>query len=157
MRLEAPTLHALAERAGFVRPELPVAVAIALVASGGHPHHDHPVGAPGTGRYVGLWGIDVDRWGDYDAESLYDPWAAAQAAYALTRRNDGFGWSAHWRAGTDRAHYETAISAAAARPYRDTEYLPVMSTLYGQRLAHLAERNAERIVRATQWPITSSS
>lgn len=155
MRYGPATLRALAEGAGFVRPELPVAVTIALAASGGHPHHDHVTGMSGCGRYVGLWGIDTDEWSDYVPEALYDPQAAAEAAYALTRRCDGFGWSAHWRAGADQAHRPAAVATMHQAPYRDREYVPVLSTLRAPRLAYLAERAAHRTVRHTQWRTTS--
>lgn len=155
MRYEPPTLAALATDAGFVRGELPTAVAIAIAASGGHPHHDHPTGMAGCGRYVGLWGVDVDAYPEWAPADLYDPQAAARAAYDLTRRYDGFGWSAHWRAGTDRPHHAWAGTALVAHPYRDVEHRPIVSVIHADRLARLHEQAADRIARLNLWPITT--
>lgn len=153
MRYEPPTLAALAAGAGFARAELPTAVAVAVVASGGWPHADHAVGMPGCGRYVGLWGVDVDRWAEWTAAELYEPHTAAAAAYELTRLCDGFGWSAHWRAGTDRPHYGRAGIALTMAPYRDREHVAVFSDLYRDRLQDLAEHAARQRAGWAQWPI----
>lgn len=157
MRLDAATVAQIARDVGFVRPELPVAVAIAHVASGGYPHADHRAGMPGCGRYVGLWGIDTDRFGEWTPGDLYDPETAARAAYDLTRRMDGFGWSAHWSAGTDRPHYQLAGEALVRAPYRDVEHVPIYSDLHRGRLNDLAGRAAARTIGHAQWRIASKS
>jgi len=152
VKLSLATIADLAGKAGFLSDRLPTAAALALVSSGGHPHYDHRVGAPGCGRYVGLWGIDVDRWTEYRPDELAEPWRAARAAYELTQRCDGFGWSPQWCNGAERAYVPMAATAATMVPYRDAVYAPIASEVYARRITQLRDASAQRIARNRAWP-----
>lgn len=137
MKWEGPSISDYAARAGFVRPDLHTATAIALVGSAGLDHYDVAAGPPGTGRYVGLWALNVDEWPEYRADWLLNPANAARAAYELTKRVGGFGWSAVWRAGTERTWLDHAAQAATLPPYREDEHAPIASRAYADHLTQL--------------------
>lgn len=116
MKLDLPTLAEVARGAGFAGDAVPVAVAIAAGTSGGLTHYDHAVGIPGAGRYVGLWGVDVDRWPQYADVHLHEPHVAARAAYRLTQEHRGWGWSACYRSGWYTGFMDAAATAATRVP-----------------------------------------
>jgi hypothetical protein len=120
MQWDPSTIAKFATDAGFLRPELYTAVAVSLAATNGIDHYDHTPGLPGTGRYVGLWAINADAWPEWTPEELKVPETAAEAAYVLTERSDGFGWSAVWGAGRDAHYFAQAVDATQYRPYRET-------------------------------------
>lgn len=146
MKWEAPSVSRFAADAGFVRPDLHTATSIALAATNGIDHYDVAVGIPGAGRYVGLWAINIDEWPEYDPRWLIVPENAARAAYDLTVRNSGFGWSAVWRAGTDRHYLDHAATAHTTEPFRElpSSHIRVRSAqtqidALGQRLGRLTQ------------------
>lgn len=153
MRWTPATIHRFATEAGFTRPDVHTAVAIALAASGGHDTFDHRCGIPCAGRYVGLWGIDAVEHPDLPYD-LHDPRDAAKAAYALTQEAGGFGWSAHWRAGHHAQYREVARTHSGHVPFHEREYAPVTSTLLAHR-EHELRQLAARLNRGAPWPTRS--
>lgn len=140
MKYGATTITHFARDAGFVSADVAPAVAIALAASHGIPHYDISAGVPGAGRWVGLWGINVDEWTDYLADELHDPTRAATAAHELTVRVGGFGWSAHWRAGADRAWRDVAVAGSVGAPFQEQERNPIIGNLYYADMARTRQR-----------------
>lgn len=125
MKWGAPSIAQFARDAGFAGPDLHTATAIALAGSGGIDSYDLHAGIPGAGRYVGLWAINVHEWPDYTRDELVVPARAARAAYELTKRCDGFGWSAVWRARTERRHLGVAAAASSRLPWGETVHAPM--------------------------------
>lgn len=125
MRWEAPSIAAYAQGAGFGRPDLHTATAIALAGSGGIDHYDVAAGAPGTGRWVGLWALNVDEWPEFPIDQLLTPDGAAGAAYELTQRCAGFGWSAVWRNGYERPWVDHAAVSYGLRPFQEHDRHPI--------------------------------
>lgn len=82
-----------ARKAGFDRQQASHATAVAMAASGGADHYQwtHPT-TPGVDQR-GLFALDVNRVGEADASTLYDPQVNAEWAYALFEHY-GKGW--HW-------------------------------------------------------------
>lgn len=153
MRWSPATLSHLAASAGFTHPDLSTATALALAASGGIDTYDHAVGLPGCGRYVGLWGIDVDRW-PHLAPELHIPARSAEAAYALTVEHDGFGWSPCYRAGTDQRHHDLALVASSVGAFREDVPAPISSAALTHYENNLRARSAQLLVGVTRWPQT---
>lgn len=147
MKWEAPSISRFASDAGFAGRDLHVATAIALACSGGVDTFDCRVGYPGTGRYVGLWGVNVDHWTDYEPGELAVPARAAQVAHELTQRVGGFGWSAAWRAGSDRRHYAAAATASTRLPWTEREHHPIGTVLAQHRIDDLARQWRKRFAR----------
>lgn len=143
MKWGTPTIAHYAATAGFVRPQLHTATALALASSGGIDHYDHCVGLPGTGRYVGLWAIDSDRWPEYSPDTLKDPWLAARAAYELTQRCGGFGWSSVWAAGHERPHLAHAATAYTLEPFRERPDSPITLWQAQRRITEIGTRLAK--------------
>lgn len=143
MRWEAPTVAQFARDAGFHGPALHVATSIALAASGGLDHYDVSAGAPGAGRWVGLWALNTDEWPEYSPGELTDPQRAAQVAYELTQRCAGFGWSSAWRAGRDRPFYEHAATSSTLPAYQEREFATI-GVLHHERLLDAMARRIER-------------
>lgn len=101
-----------ATQAGWQGPDLVVAVAVALAASGGADHalETYPHGTPRQTR--GLWAVDVDQVADDVAATLYDPRANAKAAYGLWEANGhSFEWSPAYRSGGWRTYVDAAEQA----------------------------------------------
>lgn len=140
MRWEGPSIARFATDVGFTRPALHTATAIALAGSGGIDHYDVAAGSPGTGRYVGLWALNVDEWPDYTADELQAPQRAAEVAYELTQRCAGFGWSAVWRAGNDRRWLDHAAVAYGREPFGETEHTPIMLNRAERQVRTMAHR-----------------
>lgn len=118
MRWDAAQIAKVARAAGFGHDDTVTATALALVTSGGLDHYDYRPGSPGSGRYVGLWGIDVDRWPWYQSRPLEVPFVAAQTAYELVRDHWGWHWSPWYVAGQWR-HYIDHAGTEASRDYAD--------------------------------------
>lgn len=79
--------------AGFAHEDIAEVTALAIATSGGIDTYDFRTGLAGCGHYVGLWGVDVDRWPGYATADLHVPQHAAQAAYDLTRDHGDLSWS----------------------------------------------------------------
>lgn len=144
MKWGAPTVSRFAGLAGFVRPDLHTATAIALAASNGIDHYDHRAGLPGSGRWAGLWAINTDRWPEYTPDELTDPHRAAEAAYELTVRCGGFGWSDVWAAGRDRHYLALAATAHTLEPFRELSPAPIRTYTARRELDALAARCRSR-------------
>lgn len=140
MKWGAPSIARFAREAGFFPPGLHTATAIALAGSGGLDNYDMHAGIPGSGRYVGLWAINTARWPEYTPDELVVPARAAQAAYELTQRCDGFGWSAVWKAGTERRWLDVAAAGASRLPWGETEHAPMGITQAQRRIDDMGRR-----------------
>lgn len=140
MKWGASTVAHFVAEAGFTRPDLHTATAIAMAGTNGIDHYDVAVGIPGSGRYVGLWAINVDEWPEYRADWLLEPHNAAKAAYDLTRRNAGFGWSAVWRNGCDRHWLTQAAVAHSLEPFREVTSAPIRSLVARRQIDTLGPR-----------------
>lgn len=145
MKWDAASIQKFARDAGFVDPDTHTATAIAMAGTGGLDHYDIACGAPGSGRYVGLWAINTDAWPELSPESLLNPTGAARAAYELTRRCAGFGWSDVWKAGTDRRWLDHAGVASSMEPFTPQHHVPIASYAlephFDQLTRHLTERH----------------
>lgn len=144
MKWAAPSVARFAGLAGFMRPELHTATAIALAATNGIDHYDHRAGLPGSGRWTGLWAVNVDRWPEYTPDELFDPQRAAEAAYELTRRCDGFGWSDVWNAHHDLHYLAQAATAYTLEPFRERSPAPIRTYTARRELDALAVRCRSR-------------
>lgn len=147
MKWGAPSVARYGEDAGFHPPELHTATSIAMVATNGIDHYDVACGIPGSGRYVGLWAINTDQWTDYSPDWLLTPQNAAQAAYELTRRCDGFGWSPVWQAGLERHWLNHAATAATFAPWGENEHHPNALHVNRHRMAELTAKARARASR----------
>lgn len=133
MRWDASEIAKVAQHAGFGHDDTVTATALALVTSGGLDHFDWRPGSPGSGRYVGLWGIDVDRFPWYLRRPLEVPVVAAQTAYELVRDHWGWHWSPWWTAG----HWQAYVDHAGTESTK---------TYSGQRAAvPFTAHNADRL------------
>lgn len=146
MKWDASSIAAFAADAGFTRPELHTATALALSTTAGMDHYDIPVGLPGCGRYVGLWAIDVDRYPQWSPDWMKQPENAAQAAHDLTVACAGFGWSAAWVAGREHHLLEHAATAHTTEPFRE---LP-SSLIRSRTAAHHVTAMGARLERYTR-------
>lgn len=83
MYWDDPSIAGFASRAGWAGGDLALAVAIALATSSNDDAYDYrpPFGLPG--HFVGLWGVDVDTFTNYDASLMRNPVYNAQAAHDL--------------------------------------------------------------------------
>jgi hypothetical protein len=106
----------LADQAGFDHDGIVTATALAIATSGGIDDYDYRPGLPGCGHYVGLWGVDTDRWPWLADRPLHDPRVAATAAYELWRDHDGWSWSPAWAAGHWQ-HYTQHAATEMTRTY----------------------------------------
>lgn len=145
MKWGAPSISRFAGLAGFMRPDLHTATAIALAATNGIDHYDHRAGLPGSGHWAGLWAINVDQWAEYTTDELTDPQRAADAAYELTRRCDGFGWSSVWCAGHERRYVAHAATSHTFEPFRELSAAPIRTYTARRELDALATRIRSRI------------
>jgi hypothetical protein len=93
VRWDAVEIARFARAGGFQGDEVTTATAVAMATSGGVASYDHHAGAPGAGHWVGLWGIDVDRWPQYAAADLHVPRHAAKAAHELVEETGGWEWA----------------------------------------------------------------
>lgn len=125
MKWDAPSIAQYARDAGFAAPALHTATAIALAGTNGIDNYSMHAGIPGAGHYVGLWAINVDEWPEYSAAELVVPSRAAEAAYELTRRCAGFGWSAVWRGGHEAPHLDVAAEGSSRLPWGETQHAPI--------------------------------
>ena len=125
MKWDPPSIVRYATDAGFAPPALHTAVAIALAASNGVDNCDFATGIPGTGRYVGLWGINTDEWPEYAPDAMKRPSEAATAAHELTTRLGNFGWSAVWRAGSERRWLGVAATASTRLPWGEIQHATI--------------------------------
>lgn len=141
-------LSRFARAAGFVGNDVTTATALALATSGGIAEYDFHAGSPGVGHYVGLWGIDVDRWTQYAGVDLHVPHRAAEAAYDLTQASGGWGWSpVH---GT--SHHHAAMAAARVSTSQELHH-QTPSTSTGMALAGHRMAEAHRLFRQTREQI----
>jgi Lysozyme like domain len=135
------------ELARFARDDdVVTATAVALATSGGIDQYVYQPGSPGVGRYVGLWGIDTDRWPDYADRTLQAPHVNAQTARELVEQYGGWGWSAAARAGTHLAHMAHAGTEASRIMATQSAHVDMGATGAGypvqQTLATLARGRA---------------
>lgn len=99
------------KRAGYPVAYRPVAVAVALTASGGDDQY-HYEALPGPSVDArGLWAIDVVKWPQYASVDLYDPVVNAQAAIHLVT-GPGMRWE--WNPGWGGLGYADNLRAAYA-------------------------------------------
>jgi len=121
MMWQAPALCGFAESAGFVRADVPTAVAVALAASGGN---DAYVAEPWGGSRtvsVGLWQIVCDRWDTDRLTLLLDPYSNARAALALFEDAGArWGWCDGYRSGRWSLFVDQAERAASSGVRADT-------------------------------------
>ena len=122
MKLSLPQLVDLARRHGFPDPEL--AAAVAMAESGGDSCSQgdpnigyHPCGGPnGQSQSFGLWQVNIPSNPQYDAASLLDPDANANAAYVISSSGTNWRpWSTAWEDANRRVGYLGA--RAPFRPY----------------------------------------
>ena len=122
MKLSLPQLVALAQRHGFPNPQL--AAAVAMAESGGDSCSQgdpnigyHPCGGPnGQSQSFGLWQVNIPSNPQYDAASLLDPDANANAAYVISSSGTNWRpWSTAWEDANRRVGYLGA--RAPFRPY----------------------------------------
>lgn len=122
MKLSLPQLVDLARRHGFPDPEL--AAAVAMAESGGDSCSQgdpnigyHPCGGPnGQSQSFGLWQVNIPSNPQYDAASLLDPDANANAAYVISSSGTNWRpWSTAWDDPNQRVGYLGA--RALFRPY----------------------------------------
>jgi hypothetical protein len=150
MRWDAVELARFARNAGFHRDDVPTAAALALATSGGVDTYNFRPGSPGSGHYVGLWGVDVDRWPDYADTMLYDPQRAAGVAYELTEAHDGFGWSSTFLAG----HHRPYVAHAATEATRELHAQPALAVEVPmgahRQVAQLVDGSARRMTMLQQ-------
>lgn len=111
----AGALAGFAEGAGFATSDLPLAVAVALSASGGN---DAFTATPTPGaltRCVGLWQLSAPV-GDGGALSpLLDPYRNAQAALeAYDEAGEAWVWCIGWQTGRWRLYLPEATRAVEA-------------------------------------------
>lgn len=139
MKWDAPSIAQFGRDAGFAPPALHTATAIALAGTNGIDNYSMHVGIPGAGHYVGLYACNVDEWPEYTADELVVPSRAAEAAYELTQRVGGFGWSAVWRAGHDARHLDVAATASSRLPWGETQHAPIRM--------HVAQRQLDAMGR----------
>lgn len=121
MRLDPAVIARHARAAGFVGATVAEAVALAYATSGGITTYDYAAGAPGSGRWQGLWGVDTDRWPDYARYDLAAPHVAARVARALYLAHDGWGWSPVWRAGSHVPYLAMAGTEASRWTYEQPQ------------------------------------
>lgn len=140
MKWDAPSIARFAADAGFMRPDLHTATALALATTAGMDHFDWPVGFPGTGRYVGLWAIDADQHPEWSPDWLKRPENAATAAHDLTVRFGGFGWSAAWAAGRDQHYLAHAATAYTLEPFKELPSSQIRSRLSQHRIDAMGPR-----------------
>jgi hypothetical protein len=129
-----------ARGAGFDRSDVPTAAAIALATSGGIASYDFHAGAPGVGHYVGLWGIDVDRFLEYADADLHVPQHAAAAAKELHERHDGWGWAPAYNAGHHYHHLRTVSDDVSRELYSQRPTESVTFHTSGKRIRHALDR-----------------
>lgn len=142
MRWEPYEVARFAAGAGFQGDEQRTAVAVAVATSGGIASYDFTAGAPGAGHWIGLWGIDVDRWPDYATRDLHVPQEAATAAWELCRDHGGWSWSGEWRAGTHLHHFDAAGAACTNTYSYQRPGRPVTISQHGRQIRAGIERLA---------------
>ncbi|HET9247705.1 MAG TPA: hypothetical protein VFO15_18015 [Xanthobacteraceae bacterium] len=147
MRWDAHEIARFARGAGFVGDDVTTATALALATSGGVASYDVHAGLPGAGHWVGLWGVNIDKWPPLGNRDLHVPQWAARAAKVLHEAHDGWHWSPTYTSGQHLAHVEHAGTArtreydyqAPALPFT----FPHTDELLRQRHTRLANRAAQ--------------
>lgn len=140
MRWDAHQIANVARAAGFDHADTVTATAVALATSGGLDHYDYSPGSPGSGRYVGLWGIDTDRWPWYRSRPLEVPAVSARTVWELCRDHRGWHWSPTYEAGSWQ-HFVDYAGTEATRTH-DGQIVGAPVTLYDNR-----HRYADTIAR----------
>ena len=125
MKWGAPTIVHYVEHAGFPRSLWAGMTALALATSGGHDNYDVRAGSPGSGHWIGLWGVNVDRWPDLADVDLTDPQANARAAYRLCARTGGITWCPAGETKQWVAYHAHATSQLSYAPFTETVHEPV--------------------------------
>jgi len=131
MKWEAPSLAHFATDAGFPRSILAGVVACALATSGGHDNYELTAGVPGSGHWKGLWGLNVDRWAEYAELDLYDPRAAAAAAYRLTARTSSLRWCPAFDSGQWKGYVPHVTGQLSFAPFGEAQHDPVTVVVHG--------------------------
>lgn len=134
MIYDAHTIARYARGAGFVGDDVGDAVALALATSHGEANYNVRAGVVGAGHWKGLWGVDVDRYGQWAGHDLYAPQVAALAARGLTVEFDGWSWSPVWRAGAHVAYRAHASSASSNLTHAQALEQPFTLLVSGERI-----------------------
>lgn len=108
MKWEPADLARFARDGRFNAMDVPTAVAVAMATSNGISDYDARAGAPGAGHWQGLWGINTDRYDQYDGVDLHIPQVSAHAAHELFRTHGGWDWSPVYVAGRHLMHMARA-------------------------------------------------
>jgi hypothetical protein len=139
-----PSIVRFLENAQTPRDLIPGLTALAVVTSGGNDNYDVTAGSPGSGHWVGLWGLDVDRWPQYADLDLQHPQTAADVAHELTRHTKCLDWTPAYAAGWWRPYYGPAKMAMSRQPFHEVRHAPVAVVMHeasGLNRARLSERN----------------
>jgi len=103
---------------------------IALAATGGYDDYDVRAATPGAGRWLGLFGVNVDRWPLLDPELVLHPLDAAQHALALSLRRRSFDWSETFVNRQAFLYEPTARAALVGTPHTETQPSPIRVTMH---------------------------
>jgi Lysozyme like domain len=146
VRWDAVELARFARNAGFHRDDVPVAAALALATSGGIDTYCFQPGSPGSGHYVGLWGVDVDRWPDYATRVLYAPQVNAQVAYELHQLYGGWSWMPAYDKGAHLGYVAHAATEATREVHAQTAPQSEVPMHARGEVARLVDGTARRSV-----------
>lgn len=115
MRWDDGSIVGFARRANFAGGQLDTAIAVALATSGGDDAYEYtPIFGP-RHHWVGMWGIDVLAYPQFDASLMRNPVYCAEAAYYLTRlNNQGWVWSQAFTSGAYKRYAAEAVAAETA-------------------------------------------
>jgi hypothetical protein len=103
--MDLAQLRALAASVGFVDPSL--AAAVAMAESGGN---SQAIGD--NGNSFGLWQINIPSHPQYDGQSLLDPNANADAAFAISRGGQNWQPWTTYRTGAYKQFYTPSTTPA---------------------------------------------
>lgn len=100
MRWDDPSIAGFAYRAGFRSGDQATAVAIALATSGGDDAYEYsPLFGP-RHHWVGLWGVDILEFPQFDASLMRNPVYCAEAAYFIwAATGTSWAWSQAFTSG----------------------------------------------------------
>lgn len=150
MRWEAVEIAKFARGAGFHGDDVTTATAVALATSGGVASFDVSAHAPGCGHWVGLWGVNVDKYPELADRDLHVPYVAAAVAHELCERHGGWEWAPAFTSG----QYVPFLAHAGTEQSREYDHqrpvLPFTFHHTDKALRARQQRLATRAAAATQ-------
>ena len=118
MKWDDPSVAGFARQAGWQGGDVALATAVALATSAGDDAYEYAAPFHLPGLFVGLWGVDVETFPEFDASLMRNPVYNAEAAHSIwLRLGRSWGWNAAYNSGFYRRFAaEAALATTQTSP-----------------------------------------